>query len=112
MPIFSYRISVSLLHFLLIAQQIYKLSDVADPIALNVIMGNTTPSYIRPSAKHRHPTDDIFIWQDNLLSIDMTINDLDSPSNITAELMDRFFNAYGLEKNVHFNDKKELVQQK
>ena len=110
MPIYSYHIAVSVLHFLLIAQQTYKISEISDPIALNLTLGNAAPSYIHPYSRNYHLPDDSFIWQDELLSIDMTISELDNTNGIASDLMDRFFNAYGYEQNLHFNDKKELLR--
>lgn len=106
MPIYSYRITVILLHFLIITQQVYRIAEITDPIAINLILGNTVSSYILYNKKHRYYVNNPFLWSDKLLSLDMTISDIDKSNIIASDLMDRFFNAYGYEKNLHFDDAK------
>ncbi len=88
------------------------ISEITEPITINLTMGNIAPSYLMPYTRNYLLPDDIFIWRDKLLSIDVTVSDIDTPNNIASEVMDRLFNAYGHEKNSHFNDAKELLPYK
>jgi len=112
MPIYSYRIAVTLLHFLKNTSQVYKIAEITDPIAINLFLGNADSSFILHNPKHRHYLDDPYIWKDKKLLLDMTINDIDKSNIIASVILDRLFNAYGYEKNVHFTDAKEFIIQK
>jgi hypothetical protein len=109
MPIYSYRIAVTLLHFLKITSQVYKIAEIADPISICLFLGNADPSYILYHPKHRHYLDDPYIWKDKNLLIDTTINDIDKSNSIASNILDRLFNAYGYDKNRHFSDAKEFI---
>ena len=109
MPIYSYRIAVILLHFLIIAQRVYEISEITDPITINLLLGNAASSFILYNPRSRYYGDERYIWDHKLLSVDMTVNDIDKSNIIASDLMDRFFNAYGYEKNLHFNIAKELL---
>jgi hypothetical protein len=108
MQIFSYRIAFSLVNFLKTAQQIYRMSETSDPLAIHLLLGNVDSSYLYFPTR-RVDYEYALIWRDNLLSIDMTINEIDESYNIASELSDRLFNAYGYEKNFHFSENKEII---
>lgn len=109
---FSYDITVTLLHFLTVAQQIYAIEGYNDPLVLNLVLGNANPSLLttifRPVDRLR--LDQYYIWRKPLLPIDATVSSLDSVKETTSRMIDRLFNAYGRAKNSHFNDRSELVR--
>lgn len=111
MPIYSYRIAVTLLHFLRVSQHIYLMSETPGPYVISMVLGNTAPSILHPRIKYHYFPDEVFVWHESVLHIDTSVNDLGQLNAIASDLLDRLFNAYGHEQNVHFGHDYQLIKQ-
>lgn len=110
MAINSYRVTVLLLHFISLAQEVYSMAEMSDPIVFSLVLGRTEPSFLLPFRNRYNAPDYPFVWKAGLLSIDMTVTPDTDPRDVTSAMMDRFFNAFEYEKNLHFDENKELYQ--
>jgi hypothetical protein len=111
MPIFSYRISVTVLHFLNVAKQLYDLAELPDPLVISLVLGNVGPSFLYPWSRRPTFMDNIFIWKDKNLHVDISASSIENPAELTSQLLDRLFNAYGYEQNTHFDQGFQLKRQ-
>ncbi len=100
----SYGMTVKLLHFLETARQIYALGEVTDPITVTVHCENFNPSYLYrwPGPNASIFPDELFLWREPKLNIDLTVTDLTDPQVPARAIIDRLFNAFEHEDNPHF----------
>lgn len=110
MPIYSDRITVTVLHFLKVARQIMQFGEVAEPIAITLHLENFNPSYLHRWGKRTPFLDEIFFWQEDALTIDFTASDLIETHNLSRFIVDRLFNAFGYDDNPHFDAEGNFVK--
>ena len=112
MPIDSYRIAVTLLHFLSVSKQIQDLAQFTEPIVVSLILGNSAPSFLHPWPRTPSRLDNIFVWTDPILKLDVLANELSEPNRVADDLLDLLFNAYGYDQNSHIDDNNHLKMQR
>jgi hypothetical protein len=109
MRIYSYRVTVTFLHFLKVAKQILQLAQVSEPVALTVHFENIASSFLwwrrRPFPSRP------FVWYEPTLTIEFTVTKLSEPDIIARSVIDRLFNAFGYESNPHFDPDGNFVKQ-
>lgn len=84
-----------------------KLSEITDPMHIMIDFENINPGKIKTQA---FLPGDQEIWYKPRLLIDTTENDLSNPFVITKNIIDRLFNAFGLEDNPLFDKDCRLIQ--
>jgi len=106
-PIHSYQMTVTLLHFLEVARQIMQLGEVSEPLTITAHWENFNPSYLHPWEKKTIPFHikdrGIFLWRERRLSIEFTASELSDTNNLARSVIDRLFNAFGYDENPHFD---------
>ncbi len=114
-PIHSYRMTVTLLHFLEVAKQIMQLGEVSEPITITAHWENFNPSYLHRWESRQIPLHaqhgSISFWREHRLSIEFTASELSDTNNLARSVIDRLFNAFGYDHNPHFDADGNFVRQ-
>jgi hypothetical protein len=110
LPIYSYRVAVTLLHFLGVASRVMLLGEIAEPISITLFLNNINHSYLHHSKGQPSSLDGLYIWEDNNLTIDIMVNDLMDPIYIARIMIDRLFNAFGYRDNLHFDEDNKFIR--
>jgi len=110
MPVYSYRVTVLLLHFLKVTEQLVQLGEVTEPIAVTMHLANINPAYLHRGRRWRVAGEAI-VWREDTLTIDCTVNELSDATSVARKVMDRLFQAFGHQSSVHFDDNGDFVKQ-
>jgi hypothetical protein len=110
-PIDSYRITVTILHFLNVAKQLFDMVELPDPLVISLVLGNVNPSYLHHWMRESSQmTGKIYIWKDKDVYIEISASTLDNTPQLTSQIIDQLFNAYGYEHNTHFDQDFQLIR--
>jgi hypothetical protein len=110
-PIDSYRITVTVLHFLNVAKRLFDMVELPDPLVISLVLGNVNPSYLHHWTRISSPIlGKIFIWKDKDVTIDISASSIDHTSQVASQIIDRLFNSYGYEQNTHFDQNFQLIR--
>ncbi len=110
MPLYSYRASVTLLHFLDVAKHLMQLAEINEPIAITAHWENFSPSFLHSWKDTTSWPSEVFVWNEQHLSIELTVADLSSPGSSAGAIIDRLFNAFGHEHNSHFSGDGQFIR--
>ena len=110
-PIDSYGITTTALHFLNLTKMLFDLTEIPDPLVITLLLSNINPSILRSWKRMSPPfVDTPYIWIDRELKIEISVSTLDNPSQVTSQIIDQLFNAYGYSQNTHFDHDYRLIQ--
>jgi hypothetical protein len=110
-PIDSYNITATSLHFLNLTKQLFDLAEIPDPLVITLLLGNVNPSCLRNWKRISPPiVEKPFTWKDRELKIEISVSSIDNPSQVTSQIIDQLFNAYGYPQNTHFDHDYRLIR--
>jgi hypothetical protein len=107
----SYRMAVTLLHFLHVASHVMQLAEINEPIAVVAQWENFNPSYLHKwKDTTKYPAEPP-VWTEQSLPIEFTVADLSDPTGVARAIIGRLFNAFGYDDNTHFDSNGQFKKQ-
>jgi len=112
LPLFAYEISVLLIHFLEVANSLFSLAQITEPIAVTLFLHNIAPSFLHVWEDSTYRPREALLWQETSLNLELTTSDLSQPQATARAIVDRLFNAFGYERSHLFTPEGTFIKAK